>query len=118
MAATIKTLYRCSACGEVHEDEDYAEECCRPDVEEVYACPACGAVHDVKSMAQECCEDLDMIMCPNCARDYTLSDINHQAITVAGHCNTCNPSYSVDQQLAIEDLHAQLVKHSDQSLLR
>ncbi|WP_267904545.1 hypothetical protein [Pseudomonas xionganensis] len=27
------------------------------------------------------------------------------AISVAGHCTTCNPIYTIDQQLAIEDLH-------------
>lgn len=100
----IKTLYRCGSCRDVHEDEDEARECCAPSISEVYACPVCGEIHEEESEAGECC-GFETVQCPNCRRDYGAGHINHSAVKIAGHCNTCNPFFSVDQQLAIEDLH-------------
>jgi len=36
-----KEAYQCPRCDTVHEDEDDAEDCCKPDVETVYICERC-----------------------------------------------------------------------------
>lgn len=102
----IKTLYRCGECRDVHDDEDGARECCMPEIIEVFACPDCGEIHADETEAAECC-GTDTETCPSCRRDYGAGHINHYAIKIAGHCNTCNPFFSIDQQLAIEDLCVQ-----------
>lgn len=105
-AREIKTLYRCNECREVHDDEDGARECCMPSISEVYACPVCGEIHSEEADAGECC-GFDVAHCPSCHRDYGSGHINYSAIAIAGHCTTCNPFFTVDQQLVIEDLHWQ-----------
>lgn len=99
----IKTLYRCGKCCEVHDDEDVARECCMPEIIEVYACPICGLIHDEEEDAGKCC-GFDIARCPSCHREYGAGHINYSAIAIAGHCNTCNPFFTVYQKIAIEDL--------------
>lgn len=110
-------LWRCCECNATHDDEDDARECCQPSIEECYGCPDCDEVHSCERQALKCCEDQCFTRCPCCARDYSEHDINHFAVTVAGHCNTCNPMFSVEQQLQIEDLHWQHSPYQPQSLL-
>ena len=100
-------LWKCGECSEVHDDEDEAMECCRPAIHELFGCPVCKSNHDDESAALKCCGSADGMLtrCPCCARDYAESELNHFAVTVAGHCNTCNPFFSIDQQLLIQDLH-------------
>ena len=98
-----KLLWECGSCNEVHEDEDGARECCAPEVWECYGCPECEKVHDEEHKALSCCEELTR--CPCCSRDYGSHHLNAFAVRVAGHCNTCNPFFSLDQQTAIEDQH-------------
>lgn len=112
-----KVLWKCSSCDEIHDDEDDARECCAPDVWEMYGCPECGKVCDEEEQALGCCSPDELTSCPNCSRDYGRGQINHFAVLVAGHCNTCNPLYSVEQQLAIEDMHWQSGPRQPQSLL-
>ena len=100
----VRTLYRCMECREIHDDEDEAQDCCRPAISELYECPVCKGIHDEEEQANLCC-GADAIKCPLCARDYSSISLSFQAITVAGHCTTCNPMFTVDQQLAIQDLH-------------
>lgn len=104
--AKIETLYRCGECREVHDCEDDARECCAPEIIEVYACPICGTIHDEESAAGECC-GFDVTQCPGCRREYGSGHISYSAISIASHCSTCNPFFTVDQQLAIEDMHWQ-----------
>lgn len=41
---TIKPLWQCGQCGENHQYEDYAADCCRPPSPfEIYVCPHCDA---------------------------------------------------------------------------
>ncbi len=112
-----KPLWKCGECGEIHEDEDGAGECCRPMIHEMWGCPVCGEAHDKESLALRCCGPEGLTRCPCCARDYSVAEINHAAIEVAGHCNTCNPHYSVEQQIAIEDMHLERYPWNEQSLL-
>lgn len=53
--AKIKVKYRCSECGDIHDFEEDAAECCPPDVFEVYICPTCDEAHDDEDEARECC---------------------------------------------------------------
>lgn len=48
-------LWECGRCGEVHEDEDEAVDCCRPTVNEVWECAVCGECHDDRDEALKCC---------------------------------------------------------------
>jgi hypothetical protein len=106
MDLKIKALYQCGACREIHDDEDEAMDCCRPDIIELYECPVCKANHNDEDKALTCC-GVDAIKCPSCYRDYASVSLSHQAIRIAGHCTTCNPMFTIDQQLAIQDLHYQ-----------
>lgn len=46
MKIQIRTLYKCGSCGDIHDDEDGARECCQPEVEEMFECPVCKTIHD------------------------------------------------------------------------
>lgn len=39
-------IWKCGECGEIHDDEDGARECCMPDIYELWQCPECKKVHD------------------------------------------------------------------------
>lgn len=73
----IKAVYKCGSCGEIHDDEDDAVNCC----------------------------GIDAVQCPSCRRDHPSITLSFQAIKIAGHCTTCNPMFTIDQQQAIQDLH-------------
>jgi hypothetical protein len=77
MDLKIRALYQCGACREIHDDEDYALTCC----------------------------GVDAIKCPSCYRDYASISLSYQAIKIAGHCTTCNPMFTIDQQIVIQDQH-------------
>ncbi len=79
MDLKIRTLYKCESCSETHDDEDRALSCC----------------------------GVEAIKCPCCARDYASISLSFQAIKIAGHCTTCNPMFTIDQQQAIQDMHYQ-----------
>ena len=104
---SIKTLYECGNCNEVHDDEDGAQECCMPTVSEVYQCPACEEIHNSHDEASKCCNAGELIRCPCCSRDYGHTQINSRAVSVAGHCNICDPLFTIEQRFLIEDLHFQ-----------
>lgn len=109
---TIVRKWECSACNALHEFEHSAEECCAPEVWAVWMCPVCDEAHEAKSEAEDCCAVAtattpDNVTCPACFRIHTGDPLAQSAIAVAGHCTTCNPIYTLDQQLAIEDLHWQ-----------
>ena len=52
---TAKEAWRCDECGEVHDNEDDAQDCCRPDVSEGYTCSECHAFHLAAASARDCC---------------------------------------------------------------
>lgn len=56
--ATISAAYRCGNCGEWHDCEEYALECCAPRADDGWKCDACGAYHKLKTGAQNCCNDV------------------------------------------------------------
>jgi hypothetical protein len=110
MASEPKQMYECSACERLHEFHHRAEECCAPEVAMVWVCGDCEAAHDSKAEAEACCAALALngqvtCTCPDCYRDFDLEPMQQAAITIAGHCTTCNPLFTIEQQLAIEDLH-------------
>lgn len=47
----------CTECGELHDDEDDAQDCCRPVVREVHQCPICKEHYGRESDAVECVEE-------------------------------------------------------------
>lgn len=60
--------WHCPICGDFHEDEDDAEDCCQGPEPETksnvpldVACPVCGAMHPEHRVAVDCClwKDLD-----------------------------------------------------------
>ena len=58
------TAYRCPDCGDLHEDEDDALQCCEPaghDQDAEIACPVCTVKHIDHREAADCClwRDLD-----------------------------------------------------------
>jgi hypothetical protein len=110
MANDPKQMYECSACEKLHEFHHCAEECCAPEVARVWVCGDCEDVHDSKSEAEECCAQSKLngsvcCTCPSCLRDFDCQPMQAAAIEIAGHCTTCNPFYTLEQQFAIEDLH-------------
>lgn len=52
-----KTMYECDRCGELHETEDGANECCHPKVRMVYLCSICEEQFDERDRAEQCCSD-------------------------------------------------------------
>jgi hypothetical protein len=52
---SIEAKYQCSRCGDVHDFEDDAGDCCRPDVREIYECPSCKRIYHEMSSAVACC---------------------------------------------------------------
>ncbi|WP_458717021.1 hypothetical protein [Pseudomonas gregormendelii] len=106
MKIKIEELYRCGECREIHDDEDGARECCMPEITTLYVCPVCTAHHDDEDAAIVCC-GIEGIHCPQCRRDYSSISLHYSAIKITGHCNTCNPLFTIDQQQAIQDLHYQ-----------
>lgn len=105
-----KKMYMCCLCEELHDRESRAEECCRPDVEEVYVCDVCADHHDTEKEADSCCSVGEMHdRCPACYREIHVLSLDRSAVAVAGHCQACNPHFSFDEQFAIEDLHYERV---------
>ncbi|MDD5176781.1 MAG: hypothetical protein PHQ05_10205 [Sterolibacterium sp.] len=52
-------LWRCEQCLEIHDNEDDARECCRPDVTAGYGCLECGLFFLNEIGAEKCCSDSD-----------------------------------------------------------
>ncbi|MCY1389113.1 hypothetical protein D9M71_39030 [compost metagenome] len=109
----VKRMWECGSCGELHDFKSSAESCCIPDVEEVWVCPCCDEAHGTEQQAIKCCEVLSdegesSITCPSCLRDHPGDVLAQSAIAISGHCSHCNPLFTIDQQLAIEDLHFQV----------
>lgn len=57
----IVIRYRCEECGEVHKDEDAAEECCRPEIAEVFVCPSCDEEYEEEKDAETCLASHDLV---------------------------------------------------------
>lgn len=53
--ATVFVKWRCDGCGELHEDEECARECCTPEVVEVYQCSVCHLRFEDEWEADEHC---------------------------------------------------------------
>lgn len=53
----IKQKWRCCECCEIHDDEDDANYCCAPRVEQVYICPICDTANDTETEAHNCCDE-------------------------------------------------------------
>ena len=57
-------LWNCSECGEVHDSEDSAEDCCK------IACENCGTLWNTEDEAEDCCK----IACENCGTLWNTED--------------------------------------------
>lgn len=109
MSLEIEELWQCTECDEIHDYEDSAINCCKPEILTLFKCTACDTVHDLPSSAKKCCtED---ILCPKCLRDHHEHSINASAVKVTGHCSYCNPFYSPDEVVAVEELHLRKTKY-------
>lgn len=56
-ALTIKPKWECDRCGDIHDHEYDAEDCCRPEVHQVFLCPTCEDVHEAHDDAVNCCPE-------------------------------------------------------------
>ena len=100
--------FRCGECREVHDDEDGARDCCMPRVWAIYQCPVCEKLHEEdEDAALDCC-GVNAVSCPCCRRDHSNVSPAGLAVVIVGHCTTCNPFFTVEQQLLIEDAHQEL----------
>jgi hypothetical protein len=52
---SIKSRWRCHECGELHDYEEDALECCPTQISEVYVCPGCNDQHSLECETLECC---------------------------------------------------------------
>lgn len=109
-----KKAYECGSCNEVHQYESSAEDCCRPEVNEVWTCDVCEEAHDEKEDAEKCCASkvkargTETVRCPTCYRDQELV-LHAVEIEVAGHCSECNPHYSIEDTFKIGDMVEQQI---------
>lgn len=74
--SSISAAWMCSACGDWHDDEDAAIDCCRPTFAEGWKCDACGEYHRLKANAENCCGH----QCRECG------EYSDDAGTVCEHC--------------------------------
>ncbi|MHB8916211.1 MAG: hypothetical protein ACYC4K_10420 [Thiobacillus sp.] len=57
---TYTTAFECPDCGELHDYEDGAAECCAPVPREVFICDECDSINFSEKEAIACCdEDLE-----------------------------------------------------------
>lgn len=59
--------YECAGCGEEHDDEDEAKDCCRP--HEILRCAICRERHKNEDEACACCANSERgqpMQCPVC----------------------------------------------------
>ncbi|NWC88379.1 hypothetical protein HX793_10780 [Pseudomonas reactans] len=104
--AEVVVKWECGNCNELHAWKNDAKQCCRPPVSECWICPACAQAHSDKNDAENYCPDSELaVTCPSCLRDYDLNGLSFHAVRVAAHCTECNPMFTVDQQMAIQDFH-------------
>ncbi len=107
MSKGVVIKYDCGQCGERHDHEDGAIECCQPEIDTVYICPICEKEHGSMKVAEQCVlahadlEGADCEHCPSCMRPAETAQLRIE-IAVAGHCSTCNPIYSAEQNLQIK----------------
>lgn len=55
----IKPQYRCESCGDLHDSEYWAEQCCPPEISVIYLCDECEEEHDTEEEALRCCQSTD-----------------------------------------------------------
>ena len=64
----LKTVFKCGKCGETHDFEDDAIECCAPIIDEGYLCPLCGEFFFNEQGALACHDvDKDFVQPPTAA---------------------------------------------------
>lgn len=58
--AQKSNYWKCSSCGQEHEEEEDAENCCPNHAEkgrESWVCDECDTMYDTKEEANECCKE-------------------------------------------------------------
>lgn len=53
--AKISAAWKCGHCGDWHDDEYSAQECCEPRVIDGWRCDGCFDYHRTKQNASACC---------------------------------------------------------------
>ena len=51
--------FRCGECGELHDDQDSAVDCCPPHISETWVCESCGSENFRQDEADACCPQDD-----------------------------------------------------------
>lgn len=94
-----KLKWSCGECSALHDTETDARWCCQPVPTDVWVCGDCGQRYDEKQEADDCCST--RIDCPNCLRNHAEQSAQGAQIAIAGHCDVCNPIYTIEQNHAI-----------------
>ena len=102
-AKNYKSVYLCDDCEEPHDDDIDAITCCAEGPAEMFQCLECNELHDSHEGAGECCDEEDKVRCTKCFRRHSPSSLQGVAVRVVGTCTACTPTYTYDQQFAIED---------------
>lgn len=63
-------LYECGSCGNIHDCEDAAGECCRPVTYDTsgYRCLNCEKYYTKKKEALDCCTK-EILLCTSCKKE-------------------------------------------------
>lgn len=49
-------MYECPDCGELHEEQDDAKDCCPKEIVEMWVCSVCGEQYEDWDSAYSCCD--------------------------------------------------------------
>ena len=64
----LKSVFKCGECGEIHDEENEAVECCQPNISEGFLCPVCQEFFFDEESALACHEvDEDFVPPPTAA---------------------------------------------------
>lgn len=63
-------LYECGSFGEIHDSEEYADDCCRPTTYNTsgYRCLNCEEYYTKKKEALDCCTK-EILLCVSCKKE-------------------------------------------------
>lgn len=91
--STVSNAYQCSNCGDWHDYEESAIECCAPSAIAGWKCDACGDYHKLKANAENCCGfqcaecgqySDEKSICEACDHDMTMDRATPAQLEAAG----------------------------------
>jgi len=58
-ARTLEVKHKCDSCGEIHDSEDCARDCCPNYTSEVFVCPVCNDYFKKSEDALQCWQECE-----------------------------------------------------------